>query len=106
MLEKKLKVLNTIDQEVLTLCNKAEIEKEIEDSESIVARIMGVNNAITEKIKENEQLSQVATGESIVSQNSMLNTGVTNSVETKQAKRKSPKLNLPKFKGDNFRKHY
>ena len=47
-------------------------------------------------------MSQVATGESIVSQNSMLNTGVTNSVETKQAKRKSSKLNLPKFKGDNF----
>ena len=57
---------------------------------------MGVNNAIAEKIKENEQSSQVATGESI----SMPNTGVTNSVEMKQAKPKLPKLNLPKFKGD------
>ena len=100
LLEEKLKILNTIDQEVLTLCNEGEIEKEIEDSESIVARFMGVNNAITEKMKENEQSSQVATGESIVSQNSMPNTEVTSSVETKQAKPKLPKLNLSKFKGD------
>ena len=48
LLEEKLKILNMIDQEVLTLYNEGEIEKEIEDSESRVARIMGVNIAIAE----------------------------------------------------------
>ena len=85
---------------VLTLCNEGEIEKDIADSESMVARIIGVNNANAEKIKEYEHLSQVATGESIVSQFSMPITGATNSFEMKTAKPKSPKLNLPKFKGD------
>ena len=102
LLEEKLKTLNTIDQDVLTLCSEGEIEKEIEDSEAIVARIMGVNNAIAERIKQYEQPSQVITGESIISQISMHNmaTGVTSSVESKPAKPKLPKLNLPKFKGD------
>ena len=102
LLEEKLKTLNTIDQDVLTLCSEGEIEKEIEDSEAIVARIMGVNNAIAERIKQYEQPSQVITGESIIAQISMHNmaTGVTSSVESKPAKPKLPKLNLPKFKGD------
>ncbi len=46
LLEEKLKTLNTIDQDVLTLCSGGDIEKEIEDSEAIVARVMGVNNAL------------------------------------------------------------
>jgi hypothetical protein len=76
----------------LTLCSEAEIEKEIEDSEAIVARIMGVNNAIAERIKQYEQPSQVMTGESIISQISMHNmaTEVTSSVESKPAKPKIP----------------
>ena len=106
LLEEKLKTLNTIDQDVLTLCSEGEIEKEIEDSEAIVARVMGVNNAITDKTKQYEQRqepSQVSAGESIISQisrHNMAATGVTSSVESKTGKPKLPKLNLPKFKGD------
>ena len=114
LLEEKLKTLNTIDQDVLTLCSEGEVEKEIEDSEAIIARAMGVNNAITDKIKQyitdkikqyeqRQEPSQVSAGESIISQISMHNmaaTGVTSGVESKTAKPKLPKLNLPKFKGD------
>ena len=56
LLEEKLKTLNTTDQDVFTLCSEGEIEKEIEDSEAIVARIMGVNNAITETVGENKTI--------------------------------------------------
>lgn len=45
----KTKDIRMIDQEVLTLCNEGESVKEIEDSELIVARITGVNNAIVKK---------------------------------------------------------
>ncbi|CAB4040670.1 Hypothetical predicted protein, partial [Paramuricea clavata] len=98
LLEEKLKTLNTIDQDVLTLCSEAEIEKEIEDSEAIVARIMGVNNAIAERIKQYEQPSQVVTG----SQRSYITNELKEKLDLKPIKQET--LHLNTFGEEGFKR--
>lgn len=68
LLDEKLKTLNSIDQQILALCSVEDIEMEIEESESMIARIMNVKSLIAEKIKKPEQSNPVETGQSINSQ--------------------------------------
>ena len=50
-LEAKLKVLSDIDKEILSKCNVEDIEREINESETVTAKIMDCQQRIHEAIK-------------------------------------------------------
>ena len=102
LLLEKQKTLSKIDQEVLELCELTEIEREIQESENIVSKILETKQQIEEVQKEVQVETEV---------NRMSNASETRSDRSsvterrmfatqRQVKPKLPKLVLPKFRGD------
>ena len=85
-LEAKLKVLSDIDKEILSKCNVEDIEREINESETVTAKIMDCQQRIHEAIKPPDLPSAAP----------ILTSGLTSN----PIKPKLPKLTLPRFKGE------
>ena len=86
-LDGKLRVLSDIDKEILDKCDVDAIEREIDDSEAVFARILECKQRISEVINS----PAVASAATVVT---------APSESTTYNKPKLPKLTLPRFKGD------
>jgi len=86
-LETKLSTLNEYDQKILTVCDVANIENEIE--ERAVEKIMESKRKIDLKLKRRSNESS--------GQNHESNASIS---QEPKAKARLPKLSLPKFRGD------
>ena len=86
-LDGKLKVLSDIDKEILDKCDVDAIEREIDDSEAISAKILHCKQRISEAIK-GVVAAPSATG--------IVGTATSGTCN----KPKLPKLTLPRFRGD------
>ena len=99
LLEAKLKVLEDIGQDILSLCNVDEIPQEIEESERYVEKVITCQKKIS-------NVSQPTAGDMqeppdpLAGLIQVLPGGVSLSVPTSQVKAKLPKLVLPKFRGE------
>ena len=99
LLEAKLKALEDIDQDILSLCNVDEIPQEIEESERYVEKVITCQKKIS-------NVSQPTAGDMqeppdpLAGLIQVLPGGVSLSVPTSQVKAKLPKLVLPKFRGE------
>ena len=99
MLEAKLKALEDIDQDILSLCNVDEIPQEIEESERYVEKVITCQKKIS-------NVSQPTAGDMqeppdpLTGLIQVLPGGVSLSVPTSQIEAKLPKLVLPKFRGE------
>ena len=98
MLEAKLKTLEEIDQQVLSLCILEEITQEIEESEKYVEKaincqkkISDVSRKTTGEPQESNPLAELIQALPGTAQPAL---------PTNQVKAKLPKLILPKFRGD------
>ena len=67
LLSEKLKILNELDEEILGLCEVKDIEREIEESSEIVARILNATKKI-EKYKRGQANVNKVSNQTIVSQ--------------------------------------
>ena len=85
-LDGKLRVLSDIDKEILAKCDVNSIEREIDESETVSAKILECKQRISVAIK-----STAATTDP---------TAMAPVVTTTYDKPKLPKLTLPRFKGD------
>lgn len=88
-LETKLSTLNEYDQKILTVCEVANIENEIEESQRAVEKIMESKRKIDLKLKQRSNESSGQNHESNASTS-----------QEPKAKARLPKLSLPKFRGD------
>lgn len=99
LLEAKLKALEDIDQDILSLCNVDEIPQEIEESERYVEKVITCQKKIS-------NVSQPTAGDMqelpdpLAGLIQVLPGGMSLSVPTSQVKAKLPKLVLPKFRGE------
>ena len=99
LLEAKLKALEDIDLDILSLCNVDEIPQEIEESERYVEKAITCQKKIS-------NVSQLTAGDMqeppdpLAGLIQVLPEGVSLSVPTRQIKAKLPKLVLPKFRGE------
>lgn len=99
LMEAKLKTVEDIDQEVLSLCNVDEIPQEIEDSEKYIEKVIQCQKKIND-------VSQQTAGETQETINPLagliqaLPSGVPPLPPTNQVKAKLRKLIWPKFCGD------
>lgn len=92
LLEGKQKTLSDIDEQITSLCDLNDITKEIEDSESIVARIIECRK----KIKDAKPVV-ISSGQQPTI---YVQSDTTQSHTSNVVKPRLPKLSLPKFKGD------
>ena len=99
LLQAKLKALEDIDQEILSLCELEAIEHEIEESERVVEKVIKCQKEINDVTQKPTGTASINTQENPLAAipgfghgNSMPSSG--------QAKAKLPKLILPKFRGD------
>lgn len=97
LLETKLKTLEEIDQEVLSLCNVDEIQQEIEESEKYVEKVITCQKRINDISQQNVETQET---NPLVGLIPTLPGGVPPSLPSSQVKAKLPKLVLPKFPGD------
>ena len=88
-LETKLSTLNEYDQKILTVCEVANIENEIEESQRAVEKIMESKRKIDLKLKRRSNESSGQNHDSNASTS-----------QEPKAKARLPKLSLPKFRGD------
>lgn len=97
LLEGKLKTLEDIDQNILSLCDLDVIPNEIEESERVVAKIVESQKFIHDAIKKrnSEMHTQETQANSVGLSQAMQST-----FHPIQVKAKLPKLTLPKFRGD------
>ena len=86
-LETKLSTLNEYDQKILTVCEVANIENEIEESQRAVEKIMESKRKIDLKLKRRSNESSGQNHESNASTS-----------QEPKAKARLPKLSLPKFR--------
>ena len=94
LLEAKLKALEDIDQDILSLCNVDEIPQEIEESERYVEKVITCQKKIS-------NVSQPTAGDMQEPPDPLMGLiQVPLSVPTCQIKAKLPKLVLPKFRGE------
>lgn len=94
LLEAKLKALEDIDQDILSLCNVDEIPQEIEESERYVEKVITCQKKIS-------NVSQPTAGDMQEPPDPLAGLiQVPLSVPTCQIKAKLPKLVLPKFRGE------
>lgn len=91
-LETKLLTLNDYDQRILAVCEVANIENEIEESQQAIQRVMECKRKIDLELKRKSNESSADNNGSSTSQ--------VNSSRTSQAKARLPKLSLPRFRGD------
>ena len=90
-LNNKMHVLQDIDREILTLCPMDEIEREIEESETVVAKSLRYKLKIEEALRSHTDNSSVRMGS---------DDHVTPPALPLTTKTRLPKLVLPKFHGD------
>ena len=83
-LEGKMKVFSNLDGEIVALCPEDDIEREIEDSESITAKIIEARRKIDTTLKENPRDRTHV---------------LLPPVEDPGTRPRLPKLTLPKFRG-------
>ena len=98
LLEAKLKALEDIDLDILSLCNVDEIPQEIEESERYVEKVITcqkISNVSRPTAGDMQEPPDPLAGLIQV-----LPGGVSLSVPTSQVKAKLPKLVLPKFRGE------
>ena len=86
-LEGKLKVFSNLDSDIVALCPEEDIEREIEDTESITAKIIGAKRKIDEALKKENSHTRSPVRPSV-------------SGEAIAVKPRLPKLTLQKFCGD------
>ena len=84
-----MSTLNEYDQKILTVCDVANIENEIEESQRAVEKIMESKRKIDLKLKRRSNESSGQNHESNASTS-----------QEPKAKARLPKLSLPKFRGD------
>ena len=72
LLSEKLKILNKLDEEILGLCEVKDIEREIEESSEIIARILNATKKI-EKYKRGQANVNKVSNQTIVSQSCCCN---------------------------------
>ena len=97
LLENKLKLVEGLDESILSLCEVETIQNEIEDSERVLERVVecqkSIQDALTKgKNESSAQESQINPGQGLP--------GVASTAMNVQAKAKLPKLILPRFRGD------
>lgn len=97
LLEAKLKTLEEIDQEVLSLCNVDEIPQEIEESEKYLEKVISCQKRINDISQQNGEPQETTPLAKLIQ---TLPGAIAPSVPTNQVKAKLPKLVLPKFRGD------
>lgn len=97
LLDAKLKTLEEIDQEVLSLCNVDEIPQEIEESEKYVEKVITCQKRINDFSQQNGETQETNPLAGLIQ---TLPGGSPPSLPTSQVKAKLPKLVLPKFRGD------
>ena len=97
LLEAKLKTLEEIDQEVLSLCNVDEIPREIEESEEYLEKVSSCQKRINDISQQNGEPQETNPPAELIQ---TLPRAIAPSVPTNQIKEKLPKLVLPKFRGD------
>ena len=85
----KLKVFSSLDSEIVSLCPEEEIEREIEDSESITAKIFESKRKIDSRLKGNSGALPERSS-----------TGAVRSDAAIMNRPRLPKLTLAKFRGD------
>lgn len=98
LLETKLKILEGIDQEVLSLCNVDEIPQEIEESEKYVEKAITCQKRISDVSQQNAGETQESNPLAGLIQ--AIPGVVPPPTPTNPVKAKLPKLVLPKFRGD------
>ncbi|XP_068757562.1 uncharacterized protein [Montipora capricornis] len=107
LVDGKLKKLEEIDQNVLSLCTLETIEGEIEGSDKVSAKVVECQKKIQDVVqKHNERMNSLNTTVSSSPQQ-LFNQGMyshdpfgASSPSANQVKAKLPKLTLPKFWGD------
>ena len=97
LLEAKLKTLEEIDQEVLSLCNIDEIPQELEESEKYLEKVISCQKRIKDISQQNGEPQEINPLAGLIQ---TLPGAMPPSVPTNQVKAKLPKLVLPKFRGD------
>ena len=85
-LEGKMKIFSSLDGEIVALCPEEEIEQEIEDSESIIAKVIEGKRKIDIILKENSR--------------DRTHVSVLPPPDEAMNRPRLPKLTLPKFRGD------
>jgi len=97
-LENKMQLLQSMDSEILTLCNLEDIEGKIEESEPIVAKILEYKCLILAALRSPRVSNIVST---VPETTTRLDTVATAEAEpTQNGNARLPKLILPKFKGN------
>ena len=92
LLESKLKLVESLDESILSLCEVETIQAEIEDSERVLERVVACQKSIQDALtKRNNESS---------AQESQINPSQGSPGVAQQAKAKLPKLILPRFRGD------
>ena len=92
LLESKLKLVESLDESILSLCEVETIQAEIEDSERVLERVVACQKSIQDALtKRNNESS---------AQESQINPSQGSPGVAQQAEAKLPKLILPRFRGD------
>ena len=94
LLETKLKTLEEIDQEVLSLCNDDKIPQEIEESEKYLENVISCQKQINYISQQNGKPQETDPLAELIQ---TLPGAIAPSIPTNQVKAKLPKLVLPKF---------
>ena len=94
-LDLKLRTLETIDQEILDLCDLGTIDKEIEESETLSFRVTEITSKIQRALATSQRRNEREVRESTPSSQSTIST-----TSEKQSRTKLPRLDLQKFNGD------
>ena len=94
-LDLKLRTLETIDQEILDLCDLGTIDKEIEESEILSFRVTEITSKIQRALATSQRQNEREVRESTPSSQSTIST-----TSEKQSRTKLPRLDLQIFNGD------
>ena len=87
-----MKLVESLDESILSLCEVETIQAEIEDSERVLERVVACQKSIQDALtKRNNESS---------AQESQINPSQGSPGVAQQAKAKLPKLILPRFRGD------
>ena len=95
-LENKMQLLQGMDSEIVTLCNLDDVEGEIDESESVLAKILEYKGRVSAVIKLPRTTSGIlATAETVSTSAPIVSGSSLPAVNTRL-----PKLVLPKFRGN------
>ncbi|XP_044168175.1 uncharacterized protein LOC122952195 [Acropora millepora] len=94
LLENKLKIVEDLDQNILSLCDVEAIQGEIEESEKVLERVVACQKRIHDALQKLTNESNTPQGQPVAGLNPFPQMPLI------EAKAKLPKLTLPKFRGD------